>query len=289
MQAGDAIELAVNLDDRRGLVRRGLRRSSRSSLLAGIDPMLLVPIARLARGLRRAASRLVDAADRRAFARTCPTRRSVMTGRIVDSYTNIQTLKTFAADATRTTTSPTRSTSTRAAVPRADADFTSMWSTLFVLNALLVVGHLDRALPAGTPARCGAATVATAVPFVLQIMNIVGLDPRDRLQRLPAARHRPRLRWRRSRSRYPGRRAGRRDARRDRAARSSSTGSASTTGAASRRGASSDFNLDRPARREGRAGRAARARASRRWSTCCCGSSTSRRARSASTGRTCAR
>ena len=52
--------------------------------------------------------------------------------------------------------------------------FTYMWSTLFVLNAGLVVSITWLALEGWNRGTLGAAAVATAIPFALQIMNMSG-------------------------------------------------------------------------------------------------------------------
>ena len=98
MQAGEAIETAVNLTIDAvwyagGLRRRRGRRARRHGPgAAGADRGLA--------GALRRALRLVDAAHRRASEEVSEAK-SVMTGRMVDSYTNIQTLKTFAVDGAR--------------------------------------------------------------------------------------------------------------------------------------------------------------------------------------------
>ena len=54
------------------------------------------------------------------------------------------------------------------------AIFTWSWSLLFLLNALLVGSVTWIALAAWNDGRMSTAMVATAIPFVLQIMNISG-------------------------------------------------------------------------------------------------------------------
>ena len=96
MQAGEAIEMTVNLTID-AVWYAVVFVVVAVVVLAGMDPVLLVPIAALA-GRLRAALPLDDAAGRRAMSEEVSDARSVMTGRMVDSYTNIQTLKTFADD-----------------------------------------------------------------------------------------------------------------------------------------------------------------------------------------------
>ena len=65
--------------------------------------------------------------------------RSVMTGRMVDSYTNIQTLKTFADDGEEDAYVAELGRPAHVGVfRRLMAIFTWSWSLLFLLNALLV-------------------------------------------------------------------------------------------------------------------------------------------------------
>src|SRR5690606_6816910 len=52
--------------------------------------------------------------------------------------------------------------------------FTLMWSTLFVLNAGLVVSTTWLALDGWNRGTLSTAAVATVIPFVLQIMNMSG-------------------------------------------------------------------------------------------------------------------
>src|SRR5207244_1360578 len=52
--------------------------------------------------------------------------------------------------------------------------FTYMWTTLFVLNAALVVSITWLALAGWNAGTLSVASVATAIPFALQIMNMSG-------------------------------------------------------------------------------------------------------------------
>ena len=100
--------------------------------------------------------------------------RSVMSGRMVDSYTNIQTLKTFADDGEEDAYVAESVEAHVGALRRLMAIFTWSWSLLFLLNALLVGSVTWIALAAWDDGRMSTAMVATAIPFVLQIMNISG-------------------------------------------------------------------------------------------------------------------
>jgi ATP-binding cassette subfamily B multidrug efflux pump len=171
MQAGEAIEMVTNLliDAVWSAV---VFLAVAALVLAAMDPALLVPLA-----LWMAAYALL-------LARTMPKvsaqsevvseARSVMTGRMVDSYTNIQTLKTFADDGAEdayVAESVTEHAGTLRALMRI---FTGAWSLLFLLNGCLVVGVTWIALAAWNAGTMTTAMVATVIPFVLQIMNYSG-------------------------------------------------------------------------------------------------------------------
>jgi ATP-binding cassette subfamily B multidrug efflux pump len=100
--------------------------------------------------------------------------KSVMTGRMVDSYTNIQTLKTFSTGSHEDDYVSASVMEHAAAFRRLMRVFTYMWSILFVLNAALVVSITWMALAGWNNGTLQAAAVATAIPFVLQIMNMSG-------------------------------------------------------------------------------------------------------------------
>ena len=100
--------------------------------------------------------------------------KSVMTGRVVDSYTNIHTLKTFSSaghEDDYVAESVVEHTNYFRRLMRV---FTSMWSVLFVLNAGLVISISWIALAGWNNGTLTAAAVATAIPFALQIMNMSG-------------------------------------------------------------------------------------------------------------------
>ncbi|UCI09345.1 ABC transporter ATP-binding protein [Mesorhizobium sp. B1-1-8] len=99
---------------------------------------------------------------------------SVVSGRMVDSYTNILTLKTFS------TGEHEDKYVSQAVIEHADTFyqlmrvFTLMWSSLFVLNAALLVAISWLALAGWNAGQMTTAAVATAIPFALQIANISG-------------------------------------------------------------------------------------------------------------------
>ena len=171
MQAGEAIEMAVNTTIDAvwyALVFLVVAVVA----LAGMDPLLLVPIAiwlvAYAALFRWGMPRIDRLSEEVSEAR------SVMTGRMVDSYANIQTLKTFADDGAEDAYVAEAVTAHVGVFRRLMAVFSASWSALFLLNALLVAGVTGIALAAWNAGTMTTAMVATAIPFVLQIMNISG-------------------------------------------------------------------------------------------------------------------
>ena len=100
--------------------------------------------------------------------------KSVMTGRIVDSYTNIHTLKTFSTDGHEDAYVADSVEDHAREFRKLMRVFTYMWSTLFLLNAGLVISIAWIALASWNNGTLNAAAVATAIPFALQIMNMSG-------------------------------------------------------------------------------------------------------------------
>ncbi|HVY51912.1 MAG TPA: ABC transporter ATP-binding protein [Devosia sp.] len=100
--------------------------------------------------------------------------RSVMTGRMVDSYTNIQTLKTFSTGSHEDDYVAQSVVEHAVSFRKLMRVFTYMWSTLFMLNAALVISITWLSLAGWNAGTLTAAAVATAVPFALQIMNMSG-------------------------------------------------------------------------------------------------------------------
>ncbi len=100
--------------------------------------------------------------------------KSVLTGRIVDSYTNIQTLKTFSTGGHEDNYVSESVNDHAVSFRRLMRVFTYMWSILFILNAGLVVSITWIALAGWNSGTLAAAAVATAIPFALQIMSMSG-------------------------------------------------------------------------------------------------------------------
>jgi ATP-binding cassette subfamily B multidrug efflux pump len=171
MQAGEAIEMAVNttID---AVWYAVVFLAVAVVVLAGMDPLLLVPIAlwlvAYATLFRWGMPRIDALSERVSEAR------SVMTGRMVDSYANIQTLKTFADDGEEDAYVAEAVTAHVGVFRRLMQVFTLSWSALFLLNAFLAVGVTGIALAAWDAGTMTTAMVATAIPFVLQIVNISG-------------------------------------------------------------------------------------------------------------------
>ena len=171
LQAGELIEMTVNLTID-AVWYAAVFVAVATVALAGIDPVLLLPVAvwLVAYALLfRWSMPRIDAESE-----AVSDARSVMSGRMVDSYTNIQTLKTFADDGEEDAYVAESVEAHVGALRRLMAIFTWSWSLLFLLNALLVGSVTWIALAAWDDGRMSTAMVATAIPFVLQIMNISG-------------------------------------------------------------------------------------------------------------------
>jgi ATP-binding cassette subfamily B multidrug efflux pump len=141
-------------------------------VLAQLDPLLLVPIGVWL--LLYAVFFTMTMPLIARYSEDLSESKSVMTGRIVDSYTNIQTLKTFATDGHEDKYVSDSVMDHAISFRRLMRVFTYMWSTLFLLNAGLVVSVTWLALTGWNNGTLSAAAVATAIPFALQIMNMSG-------------------------------------------------------------------------------------------------------------------
>jgi ATP-binding cassette subfamily B multidrug efflux pump len=171
MQAGDAIELTANLTID-AVWYAAVFVGVAMIVLARMDPLLLVPILvwlGLYGLLLRRSMPMIDRASEKVSDRF-----SVMNGRMVDSYTNIQTLKTFAVDGEEDAYVASAVTLHAQAFRGLMRIFTGSWSLLFMLNGLLVGSVTWIALASWNAGTMTTAMVATAIPFVLQIMSISG-------------------------------------------------------------------------------------------------------------------
>ncbi len=171
MQAGEAIESSVNMiiDAAWYAV---IFVVVAIVVLAGLDPVLLIPIAiwLLLYGILFSITMPLIARHSEELSEA----RSVMTGRIVDSYTNIQTIKTFSTGGHEDKYVSDSVLEHTAEFHKLMRVFTYMWSTLFMLNAGLVVSITWLALAGWNTGTLSAAAVATVIPFALQIMNMSG-------------------------------------------------------------------------------------------------------------------
>jgi len=171
LQAGDAIETGVNLTV--DAVWYALVFVIVAFIaLARLDWTLLIPIVVWLIGYAILFAVSMPRITR--YSEELAEQRSVMTGRIVDSYTNIQTLKTFSTDKHEDDYVAESVLEHTVGFRKLMRTFTYMWSTLFVLNALLVVSVTWLSLAGWNSGVMTAAAVATAVPFVLQLMNMSG-------------------------------------------------------------------------------------------------------------------
>jgi ATP-binding cassette subfamily B multidrug efflux pump len=171
IQAGEAIEIAINLSIDAAWYA-AIFVVVAIIVLAGMDPVLLVPVAVWL--LVYAALFVVTMPLIARYSEELSEAKSVMTGRIVDSYTNIQTLKTFSTDGHEDAYVAESVMNHAVEFRKLMRVFTYMWSILFVLNAALVVSITWLALVGWNEGRLTAAAVATAIPFALQIMNMSG-------------------------------------------------------------------------------------------------------------------
>lgn len=171
IQAGEAIEIGVNLTIDAAWYALVFVVVA-IVVLAQLDPVLLVPI-----GVWLLLYAILFTITMPLIARyseELSESKSVMTGRIVDSYTNIQTLKTFSTGDHEDRYVADSIEDHAISFRKLMRVFTYMWSTLFLLNAGLVVSVTWLALTGWNNGNLTAAAVATAIPFALQIMNMSG-------------------------------------------------------------------------------------------------------------------
>jgi ATP-binding cassette subfamily B multidrug efflux pump len=171
LQAGDAIETGVNLSIDAAWYAAVFVVVAVIAL-SRLDWLLLVPIGvwLFFYGLLFAITMPLIAR----YSEELSESRSVMTGRIVDSYTNIQTLKTFSTGGHEDAYVADSVIDHTVSFRKLMRTFTYMWSTLFVLNAFLVVSITWMSLFSWNNGTLVAAAVATAIPFALQMMNMSG-------------------------------------------------------------------------------------------------------------------
>src|SRR5215217_8002788 len=150
IQAGEAIEIGVNLTIDAAWYALVFVVVA-IIVLAQLDILLLVPI-----GVWLLLYAILFSITMPLIARyseELSEAKSVMTGRIVDSYTNIQTLKAFATGGHEDQYVADSVLDHAMSFRKLMRVFTYMWSVLFLLNAGLVVSVTWLALSAGTTAR----------------------------------------------------------------------------------------------------------------------------------------
>jgi ATP-binding cassette subfamily B multidrug efflux pump len=140
-------------------------------LLYGADPRLLLPLAAwtiLYALLVRWTVRRVGPASKRSS-----DARSMTTGRVVDAYTNIHSVKLFAHEGTELTYARDAIEETRRTFAAEMRLFTIMDVALVVLNGLLIVGVVGWAIAlwAGGTASVGVVAAATALVLRLNAMT----------------------------------------------------------------------------------------------------------------------
>jgi ATP-binding cassette subfamily B multidrug efflux pump len=171
IQAGEAVEIGVNLTIDAAWYALVFVVVA-IVVLAQLDPVLVVPI-----GVWLLLYAILFSITMPLIARyseELSEAKSVMTGRIVDSYTNIQTLKTFSTGGHEDQYVADSVIDHTVSFRKLMRVFTYMWSILFLLNAGLVVSVTWLALIGWNNGALTAAAVATAIPFALQIMNMSG-------------------------------------------------------------------------------------------------------------------
>ena len=101
-------------------------------------------------------------------------RRSTLIGRVVDSYTNILTVKLFAR-ATDEDAFVREAVDDHTAASRDQSRMTTAYTvTLMLMNAALIVGTATVAIWQWTEGRISVGAVATAIPMSWQLNNIAG-------------------------------------------------------------------------------------------------------------------
>ncbi len=143
-----------------------------TAVLAGMDWRLAAPVLLWAVAYGLVLRHFVPQLGRRS--RLVSEARSLLTGRVVDSYTNILTVKLFAR-------AEDEDAFVRDAVDGHTAAFraqtrliTGMVGTLAVLNAMLLAGMAATALALWTHGAVDVTAVATALPMAWQCTNIAG-------------------------------------------------------------------------------------------------------------------
>ena len=117
---------------------------------------------------------LLRAPHARTVPRACRRCGRNLTGRVVDSYTNILTVKLFARAQRRGRLGARGGGRAHRRLPRPDAHDHRLHMTLALMNALLVVGTAAIAIWQWSDGRIAVGAVATALPLAWQLTNIAG-------------------------------------------------------------------------------------------------------------------
>ena len=141
-------------------------------LLAGADPRLLVPLALwallYAALVRWTVTRVGPASKASADAR------SMTTGRVVDAYTNIHSVKLFAHEGAELAHARDAIETTRVTFQREMRLFTIMDVALVILNGLLIVGVVGWAILLWVQGGASTGVVAAATALVLRLNAMTG-------------------------------------------------------------------------------------------------------------------
>ena len=142
------------------------------ALMAAVDWRLMVPTVLWFAGyilfLRRFVPRM------RGLARSSSELRSLVMGRVVDSYTNILTVKLFARARDEDAYVREVVDEHTVAIARHMRLTTQFMSTLSVLNAMLLTSTAAIGVTLWAQGRISAGLVATALPLAWQIVNVAG-------------------------------------------------------------------------------------------------------------------
>ena len=142
------------------------------ALMAAVDWRLMVPTVLWFVGyilfLRRFVPRM------RGLARSSSELRSLVMGRVVDSYTNILTVKLFARARDEDAYVREVVDEHTVAIARHMRLTTQFMSTLSVLNAMLLTSTAAIGVTLWAQGRISAGLVATALPLAWQIVNVAG-------------------------------------------------------------------------------------------------------------------
>ena len=173
IQTGPALRESIVAGDQRRLVHPGLRHQRASRCCSAADWRLAIPIHRAGSpAMRCCCEAFVPRMRERS--RAVSEARSTLTGRVVDSYTNILTVKLFARARDEDAFVRDAVDSHTAAFRRQTRMATGFTFSLALMNAALVVGTGLLAILLFRAGHIAVGTVATALPMAWQIANMAG-------------------------------------------------------------------------------------------------------------------